>query len=220
MARLRFAPIPFVIALVWACSSKEATSSSPAPGDGGTATDGGRAADGSGSGGSASVCAATRAYVVRCAGESELDCGASKFDAWCADKDQKTNSEAFRRAETKCLPDVACDADARRDCVYKTYAAEEQTDAQKALAEAYCSTCEPEDTAGCLTRSTTYDPAAGPDAVTDIFIAAWELADPIVEQIREKCTGAALPAGADPCPKRFGSCAADPYLDGLPDCPP
>ena len=85
---------------------------------------------------SGDVCTATRAYVIECAGESELDCGASKYDAWCRDKDQKTNSEAFRKAEVACLPTVGCDADARKDCEYKSYSGQMPTDAQKALAEA------------------------------------------------------------------------------------
>jgi hypothetical protein len=162
----------------------------------------------------------TRDFIIACAGEGELDCGKDKYAAWCSEKDQKSNSEAFRRAETKCLPNVGCDASARRDCEYGSYAGEKPTDAQKSLVEAYCSTCEPADTTGCATRSVTYDPAGGPENVTDIFVAAWELSDAIVDQIREKCTGAALPAGSDPCEKRFGSCAAEPYLDALPDCPP
>lgn len=214
MSRLRLAPVPFVFALVWACTSSESSSPSPAPGDAGITSD--AAADA----GAASVCATTRDWILRCAGESELDCGPSSFDAWCKEKDEKVNSEAFRKAQTKCLPNVACDADARKACEYASYAGEELTSAQRSLVDAYCATCEPDDTAGCATRSVTYDPAGGPSKVTDIFVAAWELADPIVDQIREKCTGAALPAGADPCPARFGSCAAEPYLDGVPDCPP
>lgn len=213
----RFACLPLVAILVWACSSSETT---PSTGGGGGGVDGGGANEAGSSGGTGSgeVCAVTRAYVIQCAGESELDCGASKYDAWCAQKDQKLNSDAFRKAETKCLPTVGCDADARKDCEYRSYAGEKQTDAQKALVEAYCATCEPSDT-GCAARVVTYDAATGPSGVTDIFVAAWELADPIVDEIRDKCTGTALAGGPDPCPKRFGSCAAGPYLDGLPDCP-
>lgn len=215
MSIRRFAFVPLSVALVVACSSSETT-----PSTGGTGgTDGGGSTNDGGDAGPASgdVCAATRAYVIQCAGESELDCGASKYDAWCKEKDQKTNSEAFRKAEIQCLPKVGCDADARKDCEYKSYSGQKQTDAQKSLVDAYCSTCEPSDT-GCAARVVTYDTAAGPKGVTDVFIAVWELADPIVDQIREKCTGTALPAGSDPCPKRFGSCAADPYLDAIPDC--
>lgn len=213
----RLAFFPSLVALVVACSSSESTpsngTSAPSGTDGGSTNDGGPANPGSGD-----VCAVTRAYVIQCAGESELDCGASKFDAWCKGKDQQTNSEAFRKAEVECLPKVGCDADARKDCEYKSYSGEKQTDAQRSLVEAYCSTCEPSDT-GCAARVVTYDTAAGPKGVTDVFIAVWELADDVVDQIREKCTGTALPAGSDPCPKRFGSCAADPYLDAIPDCP-
>jgi hypothetical protein len=211
MSIRRLAVFPFVLAS--ACSSSETTPSTAGT-DGGSTNDGG-----SDAAGTADLCAATRAYVIECAGENELDCGASNYDAWCADKDQKTNSEAFRNAETTCLPTVGCDTDARKDCEYKSYSGQKQTDAQKSLAEAYCATCEPSDT-GCVARVVTYDAAAGPKGVTDVFIAVWELADPIVDQIREKCTGTALADGTDPCPKRFGSCAAGPYLDGIPDCPP
>lgn len=210
----RFAFFPFVVALVWACSSSETTPSSPAGTDGGATTNDG----GSSGGGGGDLCAVTREFIIRCAGEGELDCGKDKFAAWCSDKDRQVNSEAFRRAEVQCLPGVACDADERRDCEYKSYAGATPTDAQKSLVDAYCTTCEPSDT-GCAERVLTYDQALGPKGVSDIFVAAWELADPIVDQIREKCTGTALPAGADPCPKRFGACAAEPYLDAIPDCP-
>lgn len=216
MLSLRFAVISAVAAFVWACSSKESASPTSNPSEG----DGGVTEDGAAGGGSASVCAATREYVLRCAGEGELDCGPASYDAWCASKDQKVNSEAFRKAEAKCLPTVGCDADERKDCDYKSYASETQTAAQKALVTAYCATCERDDTAGCASRVVTYEPSTGPAQVTDVFIAVWELADSIVDQIREQCTGAALPAGTDPCAKRFGSCAAGPYLDGLPECPP
>jgi hypothetical protein len=214
MRVLRFSVVPFVTLLVWACSSKEATSPTPVLGDGGTTS------DGAVSGGSAAVCAATREHKIRCAGEDELDCGSARFDEWCAEKDRKLNSEAFRRAETSCLPTVSCDTKARQDCEYKSYAGQTQTAAQKALVEAYCATCEPSDTAGCATRAITYDQAAGPDEVTDIFVAAWELSDAIVDEIRTKCTGSALADGPDACSERFASCAAGPYLDAVPDCPP
>ena len=217
MIRLRFTSVAAVF-LVWACSSTESTPGTSSSGgtDGGTTNEGGS----SGTPAPGDICTVTRSYVIDCAGESELDCGKDKYAAWCTEKDQKTNSEAFRRAELKCLPTVGCDPNERRDCEYKSYAGEKPTDAQKALVEAYCLKCEPADTAGCATRAVTYDPAAGVASVTDLFIAAWELADPIVDQIREKCTGTALPDGPDPCPKRFGECAADPYLDAIPDCPP
>ena len=48
-----------------------------------------------------------------------------------------------------------------------------------------------------------------------------ELPDAIVDAIRTKCTGAALDGGADSaaCAKAFADCAAEPYLDAVPDCP-
>lgn len=194
------------------------TSSTPAPATsgGGDAGDAEAAADAAAPG---SPCAATRAYVERCGGEDALNCGASGFDAWCEANDRAVNSDAYRRAEDKCIsPELACDADARRACEYASYADATPTSAQRALVDAYCATCEPDDAAACATRATTYDAAAGPKSVSDIFIAAWELADPIVDSIRTKCTGGALDAGAD-CAAAFSSCAAGPYLDAVPDCP-
>lgn len=219
--------IAFAASLVVAAACSSSGSDGGATttgGDGGATNDGGATrpdGGGTGDGGAGSLCEKTRAYVERCGGEGELNCGASGFDAWCAANDQAVNSDAFRRAEEKCLgPDLACDANARRDCEYRSYGTETPTSAQSALVDAYCKTCEPGDVAGCTTRSTVYDPAAGPKSVSDIFIAAWELRDSIVDSIRTKCTGAALDAGADgaACAAAFASCAAEPYLDAVPDC--
>jgi hypothetical protein len=203
MRRAAIALLSFLA--VMACGTSS-TDSSPS-GDGGPTNDGGSGT---------ATCEVTRAFVTRCKGE--LNCGADKFDAWCAANDQKVNSEAYRRAEAKCLPNVPCDATVRSACEYMSFGSETPTAAQKALVEAYCATCEPADPQGCATASTTYNEAAGPGVVKDIFIAAWELADPIVDQVREKCTGAALPAGTEPCATRFGSCASGPYLDAVPNC--
>lgn len=216
MLRRALFVVPFVA--LAACGSSTTPSSSSSGGDGGATNDGG-GGPGSSGGAAASPCAVTRAYVERCAGANELNCGPEKYDAWCAANDQKINSNAYRRAEAKCLPDVSCEPDARRDCEYKAYGSEQPTAAQKSLVEAYCQTCDPSNAAGCVTRAVTYDAAGGPKKVADVFIAAWELADPIVDSIREQCTGAALPPGPDPCEKRFASCAAGPYLDSVPECP-
>jgi len=196
-----------VLLFLVACGTSSTTTDTA--GDGGT-TDGG-------SGGSApSPCAVTRAFVERCNGE--LNCGPANYDAWCAKNDTAVNSDAYRRAEAKCLPDVACTAADRNDCEYKSYMTETPTAAQKALVEAYCKTCEPNDVSGCQTRSVTYVPG-GKGEVSDIFIAAWELNDALTDKVRAECTGGALDAGADPCDKAFASCAAGPYLDAVPDCP-
>jgi hypothetical protein len=222
--------VSVALLLAVACSSSESGGGATASGDGGVTNEGGSTrpdsggtgtGDDGGSGGG-SLCAKTRAYVERCGGDGALNCGTDGFDAWCAANDQAVNSEAYRRAEEKCLTaDLACDAKARRDCEYRSYNGETPTAAQSAVVDAYCSTCEPGDVAGCKTRSTTYDPAAGPGSVGDIFIAAWELRDAIVDAIRTKCTGAALDGGADSaaCAKAFADCAAEPYLDAVPDCP-
>lgn len=177
--------------------------------------------DGGADAGSAgSPCSATRAYVERCGGPEALTCGAAGFDTWCPANDAAINSEAYRRAEAKCLgPELACDPDARRDCEYRSYASETPTATQRALVEGYCATCEPEDPPGCATRAIAYEPAGGPSSVSDLFIAAWELRDSLVDRIREKCTGSALDAGSSSCARAFATCAAEPYLDAVPDCP-
>ncbi|MBX3222967.1 MAG: hypothetical protein KF795_20820 [Labilithrix sp.] len=168
------------------------------------------------------TCGITRAYFERCGNEGDLNCGVDGFDAWCAANDSAINSEAYRRAEALCLTDDNCDGAKRRDCEYTHYADETPTASQTALVTAYCATCEPSDTAGCRTRSTTYDPAKGIKSVDDIFVAAWEFSDAIVDEMKTKCTGAALTtdAGSDvaACAKAFAGCAADVYLDRLPDC--
>jgi hypothetical protein len=226
-----------VAAVISACSSD--SSSTPAGGaDAATATDGPSVdsapgpADG-GTGGEASTCELTRAYVLDCnagpdAGD-QLTCGAAKFDAWCAMNDQSINSDAYRRAEALCLTHANCPNTARSDCEDRSYAMATPTTAQKNVVAAYCQTCEPTDTAGCAMRKTAYDPSKGPDGTDDVFVAAWELNDTLDDEIRTKCTGTALDAGieaqldagtvANLCLKAFGSCAGDIYVNALPDCP-
>lgn len=212
-------------ALAFACSSDpvgvgpapEIEAGSDARADGSSATDSSSSDAGTEA---ASTCEITRAYTVACGGD--LNCGPSKFDAWCAQNDSVINSESYRRAEALCLTKANCDPDLRRDCEYKSYATATPTAAQKAIVAAYCQTCEPADPTGCATRKTTYVPSAGIKSVDDVFVAGWELADPIADEIRTKCTGSALDAGtADGgCLKAFASCAGDVYIDRLPDCPP
>lgn len=220
-------PIP-AAALAFACSS-ESTSSSPTPtteggsGEGGAKIDTGIVVDtDAGVDASKATCEITRAYVVECQGAAELNCGPAKFDAWCAQNDAIINSETYRRAEAACLVKANCDPDVRRDCEYRSYATATPTTAQKAVVAAYCQTCEPADPTGCATRKTTYVPSAGIKSVDDVFVAAWELADPIADEIRTKCTGSALDAGgtdAATCLKAFAGCAGDVYITRLPDCP-
>jgi hypothetical protein len=177
-----------------------------------------------GSDAGASVCELTRAYFVGCGHAEDLTCGAAKFDAWCASNDEAINSAAFRRAERMCLTGDRCDPTVRRDCEYTSYGALTPTASEAALVTAYCQTCEPANVPGCVADATAYDAAGGPAAVTDVFVAAWELSDPVVDEIRTSCTGAALDGGAGgdaaACAKAFGGCAADVYLAHLPDCPP
>lgn len=182
----------------------------------------------------ASTCELTRAYTVECNVGSDagdpLTCGASKFDAWCALNDKAINSESYRRAEALCLVKKNCDGFDRRDCEYRSYLTAKPTNAQKQVVAAYCQTCEPTDQAGCITRKTDYDTVLGPKGTDSVFVAAWELSDTLDDEIRTKCTGAALDAGvaaaldaggdAAPCYKAFDNCAGDLYVNALPDCPP
>jgi len=164
------------------------------------------------------TCELTRAYYFAC-GE-ELTCGADKFGAWCAQNDSIMNSATYRRAEAMCLTPANCDGTDRRDCEYRTYATATPTAAQRQVVQAYCTTCEPGDVAGCVTRKSTYDPAGGVSSVDDVFVAAWELSDPIVDEIRTKCTGTPPDAGASvTCAKAFSDCAGGVYVDRLPNCP-
>lgn len=184
-----------------------------------------------------STCARTRAWAEACGFTDSLNCGAT-FDTWCAASDEAINSDAYREAVARCFDAEHCEVGARTDCEYASYASATPTAAQKALVAAYCATCEPDDPEGCATRATTYDAKAGPSAVPDVFIAAWELRDSLVDEIRATCTGSALDAGtgdvstgdasADDagdaggsaaCAKAFANCAGDLYLGHLPDCP-
>jgi hypothetical protein len=204
------------------------TTKDGAPDTQGPGIDGGTGEEDTGAPG-ASTCDLTRTYVTECnklrpdAGE-ELTCGDGKFDAWCELNDKAINSAAFRRAEAMCLTTKNCEGLARRDCEYRTYATATPTAAQNQVVAAYCQTCEPGDPTGCATRRTSYDPVKGPKSTDDVFIAAWELNDALADEIRTKCTGAALDAGtpgpdAASCLKQFGNCAGGIYVDSLPDCP-
>jgi hypothetical protein len=217
-----------IAAFIAACSSD--SSSAPAGGGGGDAAPDDGRPDGATA---VSTCELTRAFILDCnqgsdAGD-QLTCGAAKFDAWCASNDQAINSDAYRRAEARCLTHASCTNATRADCEAKSLAMDRPTAAQKNVVAAYCQTCEPADPTGCAMRKAGYDPAKGPDSTDDVFIAAWELNDVLTDQIRTKCTGTALDGGieaqldaggvANPCLKAFGNCAGDIYVNALPDCP-
>jgi hypothetical protein len=211
---------------MWACGSDEGigvVAQSDASADGSTA-DGTAKNDASPDaaadvGFGASICPLTREYTLACNGQ--LNCGDAGFDTWCAQNDRLVNSEQFREGARRCLraPDN-CNPVKRSDCQYKSYT-QPRTAAQQKVVDDYCATCFPQDVAGCKQRSVTYDPDAGPSAVPDIFIAAWELSDSLTTQIDTKCTGAALDAGTDDggCAKAFADCAGGLYIDTLPNCP-
>jgi hypothetical protein len=223
-------------ALVSACSNDE-TSSGPAADEAGTDAGTDRRSPPSEDAGvevdaraEASTCELTRAYTIACsvgmdAGDPLL-CGAAKFDAWCELNDKAINSESYRRAEAMCLTKKNCASFDRHDCEYRSYLTATPTTAQKQVVEAYCQTCEPGDKAGCITRKADYDAVVGPKSTDSVFVAAWELSDALDDEIRTKCTGAALDAGAidagadaSPCYKAFDKCAGDIYVGALPDCP-
>ncbi len=176
-------------------------------------------------GADADLCTLERTYEEAC-GKTELLCGTRQSqDAWCALNDNAINSEQFRAGERKCLTAKLCDTTLRGDCRYKTYASAKQTAAQKALVTAYCSTCEPGN-AGCAANAVAYDVVGGPSSITDIFLAGWEFNDAIVDEMRSRCTGGSLDAGAPDggdaggaCKKAFSTCTGDVYFDHLPDCP-
>ncbi|MFO0667607.1 MAG: hypothetical protein U0174_26885 [Polyangiaceae bacterium] len=156
-------------------------------------------------------CDALAAKQDRCDGTRE--CGTS-FTSWCAAQ-SKTNSAAYEEGDAVCLGGL-CDSKTRSDCRYKTYKEASLTASQKAFITAYCNTCS---TPNCEASLRTYNAAKGPDGVSDAFVAAWEFSDAITDKIRTKCTGAALSIDGGSCEKAFGSCAADEYLNSLPDCP-
>lgn len=213
-----------LLALAWGCSSSQSTSiGDPAVDAGTTSKDSGNddiaAFDASAKkdsgpapdAGAITWCEVLKDKMDTC--DNERQCG-NKFDAWCA-LQTKTNSALYEAADKQCLKN--CDGDARADCRYKLYKVSDMTATQKALVTDYCATCTPG--AACASKTTTYDVAKGTKGVTDAFIAVWELSDAITEKIRTMCTGDALPGKNGDCPKAFGQCAADVYLDSLPECP-
>jgi hypothetical protein len=216
------------LATIAACTDNTSGSPATSDPDAGAGTD--SSLDGSDSVGRDSgedanpktTCSITRAYGEACGSANDLNCGRDGFDAWCEANDKALNSDAYRRAEALCLTEDNCDIDKRHDCEYEHFNDETPTTSQKALVTAYCEMCEPSDVSGCTMRSTTYDSAKGIDSIGDIFIAAWEIADGVVDEMKAKCTGAAVDdAGANitACAKAFGDCTADIYLARLPDCP-
>jgi hypothetical protein len=146
--------------------------------------------------------------------DKERECGID-FATWCP-KQAATNSYSFEKADTACVA-ASCDGTARSGCRYAKYAEADLTDAQKALATAYCQTCSPNGVDACVRALYSYDAAAGPGAVTDAYVAVWELSDGIVNEIKNTCTKKPTPAGST-CAKAFGGCAADVYLNALPAC--
>ena len=189
-----------LLALAWGCSSSQSTSI------GDPATDAGTTSKDSGN----DDIAAFDASVKKDSGP-DPDAGAI---TWCEVLKDKMDA-IYEAADKVCLKN--CDGDARSDCRYKLYKVSDMTATQKALVTDYCATCTPGAT--CASKTTTYDVAKGTKGVTDAFIAVWELSDAITEKIRTTCTGDALPGKNGDCPKAFGQCAADVYLDSLPECP-
>ena len=223
LANVALALVPIAVVVACADSTGADGASDAGSGPDSARRDGaGESKDGAVDSAPKSTCELTRAYFEGCGNDTDLNCGASGFDAWCDANDKAINSEAYRRAEAACLTQDNCDGKDRRACEYEHYNGETPTTSQSTLVAAYCETCAPSDVTGCVERSTKYDPSKGIETVADIFIAAWEFADTIVDEMKTTCTGAAVTdAGSDPaaCAKAFASCAADVYLTRLPDCP-
>jgi hypothetical protein len=163
-----------------------------------------------------SWCDELRVYQAQC-NNGTIECDAN-FPTWCAAQ-SKTNSKIFEDADLICLPKVGCKSSDRNDCRYRLYDASKLTAVQNQLLEAYCQTCSASDVAGCKTKALAYDPSKGPDSVDDIFVAVWEFSDSLTDVIRTTCTGAALVIDGGTCADAFANCAADPYLNAMPDCP-
>lgn len=170
----------------------------------------------------AKVCAQELEYFAACkAPPNDINCTAAKYEAWCTLNQAATDSDQRVRARAACLDVKRCDPNLLKDCLYKSYGTQQQSPAQAKLVADYCATCEPGD-ATCATRKIAYNPANGPSSIDDVFLAAWELSEPLTVAIDQKCTGPAIAdAGADAgsCQKRFGNCAGSLFVDALPDCP-
>jgi len=223
--------------VLFACSNGESSVGDTVPSEGGadasSNADTGTPLDNTDAGtssdvdGSFDLCTKNEDYEVGCGRGANLTCGDAGFIDWCHLNDKAINSAQFDQAELNCMTQANCDSAKRHDCDYQSYNNDKLDTAQAALVQAYCQTCEPKDVSGCATRHTTYDPKAGPDSVSDLFIAAWELADPLVTKIQQQCTGGALDAGADAstdagitsCASLFSNCSGGVFVDTLPDCP-
>jgi hypothetical protein len=159
-------------------------------------------------------CPALGSKMDRCDGKRE--CGA-KFSEWCSTQ-SATNSKTFEQADALCLAE-SCDVKVRSTCRYKVYgsAGLGLTAVQTLFVKAYCATCRPGN-ATCETSLTAYDTATGTN-VSDAYVAAWEFSDSLTDAIAKTCTGSALKVDAGSCEKAFAGCAADVYLNALPNCP-
>jgi hypothetical protein len=160
-------------------------------------------------GGTTPWCEALGNKMDRC--EAERECGA-RFSGWCARK-TLTNSRAFEEADIQCLNE--CNGATIAECRYRKYNAQQLTPTQRNLIRDYCATCA---APGCEASLLTYDASKGSAAVSDAFVAVWELSDTVTEAIRTQCTGTALKVTNGNCPMTFGQCASGPYLDAQPDC--
>ncbi len=199
----------------FACST-EKSEVVPDLGDAASTVDAARPRDAGGDAPPAKThCETYQAYTQGC-GETP-NCG-DKFLAWCA-LTEPTESAQLHAARLRCMTQDNCVPKVRHACEYETYTAASLSAAQRGLAEAYCATCEASDVAGCVTRSTTYDAAKGPDGVTDIFLGVYESSDSVATTMKTKCTGAALSFDAGTCARAFALCAGNVFVDGLPDCP-
>lgn len=170
----------------------------------------------------AKVCAQELAYFDACkVNPKDVNCTTAKYEAWCTQNQAATDSAQRVRAKAACLDIKHCDASSLKGCLYETYNTLTLSAAQTKLVADYCATCEPGEPS-CATNHVKYVPSKGPASIDDVFLAAWELSEPLVTAIDTKCTGQGFAdAGADAgtCDKRFSQCAGGLFIDALPDCP-
>ena len=190
----------------------------------------------------ANECEAEAAMASLCG--DDLQCGNTRFAGWCSLLGTRVNSAQRNAAVLRCATPSLCDTDDRSACVYASYNTMALSATQRTMVEHFCASCYPGDEARCFEASTKY---TTPSAVTDVFLAAWELGETLTKSIDDECIPKSVDGGADAvadgsadaseagdasdasdasdgggpaaCARRFGQCAGGLYVDSLPDCP-
>lgn len=177
-----------------AASDPDASADAGAPGvllvdSGSTARDATASVDAGGLGPDGAVpkdeCEAEAALASVCG--HELQCGATKFLGWCGKLRTSTTSAQRAEAIVQCSTADRCDADDLATCIYQSYGSKKLSDTQFRLVRHYCDTCYAGDLTGaasCFVESTRFTRLS---AVTDIFLAAWELGETLTAAIDAEC---------------------------------